>query len=114
MPGSIVVTRPAGRHVDRGRAYKLEVDGEERGRVKAGDRLELPVEPGSHEVRARIDWTSSPAVEVTVADGQEVRLECEPQDNALVALVRSVFKRHDYVRLTASPTDTRPGPTTSA
>jgi hypothetical protein len=49
---------------DRLRAYQIFLDGKQVGKVRAGRRLEVEVSPGRHQVVAKIDWCSSPAVEV--------------------------------------------------
>jgi hypothetical protein len=54
--GRIVLTRAPNRRVDRLRSYKISIDGRRRGRIKAGERLRLDVQPGTHEIRLRMDW----------------------------------------------------------
>jgi hypothetical protein len=45
MPAVIHVDRQAAGYTDRARAYKVLVDGDERGSLKAGEGVEIEVEP---------------------------------------------------------------------
>ena len=61
------VTFTRGHHYpDRLRAYKVLVDGEVVGRLRAGQTIEVDVQPGLHVVQARIDWCRSAPLEVNV------------------------------------------------
>lgn len=48
------------------RRYKLLIDGEERGSLACGTEVIIPVEPGDHEIQARIDWTGSDVLRIAV------------------------------------------------
>jgi hypothetical protein len=54
MPAAIHVDREAGGYTDRARAYKVLVDGEERGTVKHGEGVEIEVEPGARSTDIRL------------------------------------------------------------
>ena len=71
--GNVVVRRVPGGYRDLLGGYRLEVDGVEAGRIRRGEQLELPVLAGRHGVRAAIDWTGSPVVEVEVLAGGRSR-----------------------------------------
>jgi hypothetical protein len=96
---TIEVERQQGGYVDRMRAYKVLIDGEERGDVKRGETFSLEVEPGSHGVGIKIDWARSPVVEVECAAGQTVRLVCNPKSNPISALYHAFLSRSTYVDL---------------
>lgn len=44
---------------DRWRRYRILVDGVEVGHLRQGEALSVTVEPGPHELQARIDWCGS-------------------------------------------------------
>ena len=73
---TLVVVRPAQSGPG---TYKIIVDGEEKGRVVAGQELKLALSPGTHRVRARIDWTGSPEIPVHLGSGATVKLQVEPR-----------------------------------
>ena len=77
--GTLVVARPRGGFADRGRKYKVVVDREARGAIKAGDELVVHLPAGEHEVRIVFTWTDrfgSAPLDVSVASGEVVRLLC--------------------------------------
>jgi hypothetical protein len=96
--GRIVVRRSPGAYRDLLRRYKVEVDGVVRGSVGRGGQLEIDVPAGSHDVRAKIDWTGSPALPVEVIPGQTVTLRVEPNGNLLKAILQ-VWGGGTYLRL---------------
>ncbi len=100
--GTLRVTRPAGRHRDARRPYRVLVDGVERGSLPSGEQVDVPLPAGPHRVRAAIDWTGSPEVDVDVAPGRVVALQVEPAGPPLLALVQAIG-RHRYLRLGPPP-----------
>ncbi len=99
--GRLVVRRPGGVwRRDLLRSYRLDVDGEPRGAVRRGQVLELEVPAGRHAVRARIDWTGSPTLEVDVGPGASVIVVVKPATGGW-----SLTKVDDYLTLsvTSSP-----------
>lgn len=98
----IIVRRPAGRYRDALRSYRLEVDGVARGSLKPGQAMTVEVEPGPHAVQARLDWSGSPAHELSLGPGAEARLLVGPAGTARTAFPR-MFGREGYLRITAEP-----------
>jgi len=58
----------------RARALSVLVDGEEAGKVRHGESCDIEVPAGVHEVQMKLDWGTSPPLEVSAADGAPVRL----------------------------------------
>jgi hypothetical protein len=102
MPAAIHVDRQAGGYTDRARAYKVLVDGEERGTIKQGEGVEIEVDPGTHEVQTKIDWASSPTVEADLAEGGRAEFVCAPNASPLTAIFYALFRRSNYIRLERS------------
>jgi hypothetical protein len=96
----ILVRRPAGGGRDLLRSYVIEIDGVEVGRVARDTQVVFPVEPGRHNVRAVIDWTGSPVVQVQVTAGETVRLTVGPAGSVVAAIFQS-WKRDSYLTLSA-------------
>jgi hypothetical protein len=97
--GILVVVRPPTQMRDRLRAYRIEVDGVSRGEMRPASMLRIELGPGTHRVRARIDWTGSPPMEVRIARGSTVQLRVEPAGNVLQTFTQA-FGRDRYLRLT--------------
>ena len=104
---SIHVHRVSNKWVDRLRAYRILVDGQERGKVSRGESVVLDVEPGAHEVQARIDWCRSPVFQLELAAGEQAHLECRPNASGPTALwyITAGFGR--YMALTRIPEPVR-------
>ena len=98
----ITVERQAGGYTDRARAYKLLVDGEEKGSLNAGESVTAEVPAGSHQVQMKIDWATSLPIDVIADAGQEVRLSCKPNANPLTVLWWSTVARNRYIDLQPS------------
>ena len=56
--------------MNRARKFKVVIDNKEVGSIKNGDVLKFNVGPGSHALKASIDWCSSPEINVDIADGE--------------------------------------------
>jgi hypothetical protein len=87
----ILITRPAGRYRDAVRRYRIEVDGSNVGTIGAGEELAIPAVEGAHVVQARIDWSGSPKITVTVSGDHLPRLVVRPAGNAAMALRRTRY-----------------------
>jgi hypothetical protein len=72
---TIVVRRPRDA-VARLRSYKVLLDGKQVARLRSGSSAVVEAEPGRHVIQARIDWTSSPPLELQLAEAEHVTVEC--------------------------------------
>lgn len=102
--GRLVVERPrrgfALDYRDRLRSYVVEIDGEEVGRLRLGQRLVVAVPSGRHVARARINWTGSPPVSVDVPQDGEITLTVHPAGSALD--MSQLFSRNQWLTLRVS------------
>lgn len=71
----ITVTRKTS-YADRLRAYKVVIDGEAVGAVRARKSVTIPVAPGKHSLEIRIDWCGSERIDFEVRSGEHVLFEC--------------------------------------
>ncbi|WJY18106.1 hypothetical protein QQS45_10800 [Alteriqipengyuania flavescens] len=79
------------------RAYCVEVDGEDVGKVRRGETFRVDLPAGSHSVRLKIDWCSSQTIEV---DGEaDTLLHCAPGGTALTALPDIMVFTDHYITL---------------
>ena len=66
----------------------VAVDGREVAAVKQGESVAVRVPVGTHPVRGRMDWTSSPPLEVEVAADDEVGVEVALPFSAIWNMIR--------------------------
>lgn len=74
----VVISRSKGGWRDKFRAYDIFIDEKPHGKLKRGERVELPVPVGKHVVYMKIDWCRSDPVELEVTSGDVVELNCAP------------------------------------
>jgi hypothetical protein len=89
---------------DRTRRYRIYVDGILVGDVGNGETKELDLEPGSHLLRLKIDWTGSP--EIPVEGGADrVVVRCRPNTKGtfLGRAIMSYAKPRDWIVLEPIP-----------
>jgi hypothetical protein len=71
-----LIIRRGSTYVDRLRAYKVVVDRVAVATVRDGQSVAVPITPGRHSLRMRIDWTGSGEVEFDARPGEKVAFEC--------------------------------------
>jgi hypothetical protein len=97
---TLVLQRAKGGWRDFARAYIVVLDGTEAGKIKRGERVEIPVSPGDHEVFLRIDWARSPALNITAGAGEVVELACRPGGSSLPSSTLKGMADGTYITLT--------------
>jgi hypothetical protein len=91
----ILLRRKAALWADRFRDYEILVDGEPAGAIGNGGEIRIPVPPGRHTVRMKIDWAWSPEVTVEAEAGTERVLACGPNAHPLLVLLYiTVLAKH--------------------
>src|SRR5687768_10689604 len=85
--GSLLVQRP---HDGGGilRRLVVQVDGREVARLKQGESADIVLSPGKHTVMGSMDWTGSPALDVDLAEGEQVRVEVALPFSVLWNMIR--------------------------
>jgi hypothetical protein len=83
----ISVTREGRPLRDRLRQYRVLIDGQYVGRLPFADTADFDVQPGSHTVQIRIDWTGSPEVAVDVRENEVLALRCRPSHGPFLAIL---------------------------
>ena len=88
-------------YVDRGVAYRVEVDGRRAGKLRADGELTVEVDAVHHEVVLRYFGMRSRALELETGSDERVELVGEPHDpdSAGGVLVRMLTARDDYMIL---------------
>jgi hypothetical protein len=99
-PTTVVeVYRDSGWYRDGMREYRVLIDRAEVGRIRPGQTLAIGVDAGQHTIQARIDWASSRALDVDIAEGNLLRLRCRPSSGALLGLWVALLRPRSYIRL---------------
>lgn len=98
----IVIRRDSALWQDRGRKYRVFVDGKEATTVGRGEEARIPVEAGRHVVQLKIDWCRSPSVEIDIEPGAVGVLECGPNCKPLLELLYITVWRNKYLWLRRS------------
>jgi rhomboid protease GluP len=80
------IRRPSGFR-DGMRTYRIFVDGQETGKIRAGKAAEFEVTPGKHDIQIQLDWCRSPIFSVDIAENQTKSLECGSHGNFLIGLL---------------------------
>ncbi len=83
------------------RKYKIFIDGVERGRLAGGEEVEVAVEAGDHDIQARIDWTGSAHVRVTIRNGETASFAVAPAAQTSLGQFKTMFGRRSF--LTVAP-----------
>jgi hypothetical protein len=88
----IQINRDAG-YADASRKYKIELDGDIAGEIRASESVTLNVTPGNHKIRLRIDWCSSNYLDFQVAPEETVVFDCGNNSPlGLVILYITIFR----------------------
>jgi hypothetical protein len=75
---TIVIFRKHGGYRDWLRSYAIMVDTNLVGKIKRGQRVELPVSHGRLELFLKIDWCTSPSITFDAQPGAVIEFFCEP------------------------------------
>ncbi len=70
------------------RRLVVQVDGRDVARLKQGESADITLSPGQHTVVGRMDWTSTPPLDIGFADDERVRVEVALPFSALWNMVR--------------------------
>ena len=88
---------------DRLRAYRIFVDGEQRAEINRNSEVAVATSAGRHRVQLKIDWASSPAIEVDVRNGKSEIIECRSNVKLALILLYITFLRHKYLSIAHRP-----------
>jgi hypothetical protein len=97
---TVVISRKRGGRRDRGRSYVVMVDGVPVAKIKHGQRVELPVPGGPHELLLKISWCTSRSIRFDAQPADVVEFFCEPGGPASTALPDVLGDPDRYIRLT--------------
>jgi hypothetical protein len=81
------------------RAYKILVDGVESASLRGDAEANVEVAPGHHVVQARIDWTGSEEIPVSVGPGETVSMGVAPATETSLGQLRAMFGRNSSLKL---------------
>ena len=97
--GTLEVTRRRVAWMDRARAYRLYLDGQELAKLKNGAVFSGLVPAGWHTIQMKIDWLTSSPLQFYVGPEQKVRFGCGPGATPFNVLFKIYRNDTDYIRL---------------
>ncbi len=66
----VVIRRAHASWADRARKYRVLVDGGQRAEIGDDETVQIPVTPGQHVIRMKIDWCRSRDLQVDIRHGE--------------------------------------------
>lgn len=87
---------------DRLRTYRVCLNDLKIGRISDGETKSFEIEAGDHELRLKISWCSSNAVEFSIAENQNLSFDCGSSlrgPNLYFAIFFILFAPHKYLWL---------------
>lgn len=69
------------------RRLRVEINGQRVAGLKQGESADIPLPAGTHTVLGRMDWTSSPTLDIELGDDDQVRVEVALPFSALWNMV---------------------------
>ena len=97
---TVVISRKSGGWRDRARSYVVLIDDQQAAKIKHGQRIEVPVPPGRHELHLKISWCSSRSFTFEAQPGEAAEFYCEPGGRPAAALGQVLADTDRYIRLT--------------
>ena len=82
---------------DKLRSYRILIDGKDVGSIGERAQVDVQVGPGKKKVQFKIDWCTSPVIEVNVQAGATETVTCGPNSHPLLALLYVTFLRKRYI-----------------
>lgn len=95
---TIRVRRRADGYRDRGRRYRVILDGQEVDQLHPGESCELDVAAGSHQLEVRVDWAGTGSQDVIVGPGESVEFECRNRPG-WSTIIRAFTAPSSYLQL---------------
>lgn len=95
---SLLITRGHQALLDRARSYQVLIDGAQVGTLRDNEAKEFLIDEGEHQIQVKIDWCSSPELNIRVM-GEQARLRCGPNATPFTAILYVLAKPSKYLFL---------------
>jgi hypothetical protein len=95
--GRLVIDRPSGSLRNVSRRYEILVDGASVGTIAQGGLLSVDLQPGFHQVVARLGGTGSPPFGITITPSAYIKLRVSYAGRPIERYRR--FSKTGYLRL---------------
>lgn len=60
---------------NKAKSFKVYIDGEKIGNISNGEIQEIEIEQGKHQLQLKVDWCSSPEIEVDISDDKAIMMK---------------------------------------
>ena len=93
----LIITRKSGFYANCLRAYKIFVDGECVGKIRAGQEKRVELSEGTHTVWFTIDWCRSQKITFEIRSQDDlIEIECWARV-PFTALIDIIFNTRDFI-----------------
>jgi len=93
----LIVTRKSGYYANAARAYKIFIDNECVGKIRAGQEKRFDLNEGTHEVWFEIDWCRSQKITFDIKSKDDsTEIECWAR-SPFTGLFDIIFRAQDYI-----------------
>jgi len=102
MQSSVVKIMRKKKWGDSFRFYEVILDGRNVGVIFASQSISVPVDPGHHSLKMKIDWFGSEEINFNIGSGEEITFECEPRHPIVGALLMPyhlIFEPNNWILL---------------
>ena len=93
----IIINR-ASEYSNKVRNIKILLDGTEIGKIKDGESKTFPIQPGKHQLKAKIDWCSSNEITLNILEGKVKKISLNGT-NPLLSLYYITFGMNKYLNI---------------
>jgi hypothetical protein len=100
---TIEVSRDPKPFRDKVRRYRVLIDDVEVGRLGRGETVAVEVVAGPHTVMVKLDWGTSPPIEVRAVGEEIIRCFCGPGGSAVSAAIDAFARPKRYLKLERVP-----------
>ncbi|MBC3860507.1 hypothetical protein H8K32_00200 [Undibacterium jejuense] len=97
----LIVSRDSG-YADSLRAYAVLIDGVKIGEIRNAETKEFSIEPGRHNISAKIDWCRTSALDFTAKEGEQLSFVVSSNLRGLRLLLifwYAIVARSKYLRI---------------
>jgi len=84
---------------DAARAYRIFVDGEQKGEIRRDSTEDFFVSEDTHRIHLKIDWCGSAEIEFTARAEETIEFDCGNNTKGFFAMYYVLFAPNEYLWL---------------
>ncbi len=79
--------------------YKIIINGENIGKLKNGETVEVPLNPGEYKLFIKIAWCRSNKITFTLTEGEQLQIKCRFTGNMNNPLMKIYYTYFNFFNL---------------